>query len=93
MDGESGKIFAEPEKVGRYTAWLIAADDARPAKREGAPAELDQVLIKKRDLTVVDAPTITSFSRSNPNDRVNVSANVARSKTCGYDEPCTFKEL
>ena len=95
MDSETGKIFAEPENMGSYTAWLVAVDDARPAKEGGAPAELDQVLIKKWDLAVAVAPTISSFIRSNasPNDRVNVSANVASSKECGYDEPCTFNEL
>lgn len=102
MDSETGKIFAESEKIGSYTAWLIAVDDSRPAKGGGGPAELDQVLIKKWDLAVVAAPTAPSIllfkraarsSNTNPAYLVDVEANREQSKECGYSEPCEFNEV
>eukprot|EP00729_Bicosta_minor_P008108 gene8108-20138_t len=104
IDSESGQIFANPKTAGTYTAWLIATDDERPAKAAGAPAVLDQVLIRKWDLNVVKPRidfNIESFSRAANNNtevyEVDVTAvtatEVLTEKQCGYGEPCEFNKV
>lgn len=50
----NGKIQASPQKIGTYSAWLIAVDDNGRAKSQGMSSEFDQMLIKKWVLEVID---------------------------------------
>ena len=69
IDCSSGDIFATPNITGTYTAWLIAVDNAGPAKKAGLPAEFDEVLIKEWKLTVTKPTPFTINPQSMSRNR------------------------
>jgi hypothetical protein len=65
VEAQNGTITALPRRNGDFSMYLIAFDAAGSASDLGLPAELDQVIVKRWDFTVVGKPDfkVNSYSR------------------------------
>ena len=91
-------ILAVPQRVGNYTAWLIAVDQA-PARRAleaGFPRTFDQVVLKTWEFSVTGKPDfeVLSFSRANEDASVAPDPEAALSVLeCIVDTVCRVPPL
>jgi hypothetical protein len=66
VDASTGTISALPRRNGNYTVFLIADDrTAGTATKRGLPPQLDQVIVKRLDFTVIGKPdfVVSSYTR------------------------------
>ena len=80
VDANTGAISALPRRNGNYTLFLIADDStAGTASKRGLPPQLDQVIVKRLDFTVVGKPdfAVTSYTRKEPTSLPPVAAGEA----------------
>ena len=66
VDSTTGTISALPRRNGNFSMYLLAVDTAGTAAASfGLPAELDQVVVKRWDFTVVGKPdfVVTEYNR------------------------------
>jgi serine/threonine protein kinase len=79
VDTKTGMISALPKRNGNYTLFLIAEDGAGTATTLGLPEQLDQVIVKRLDFTVVGKPdfVVTSYTRNEATSLPPVAAGEA----------------
>ena len=58
IDSQLGNVIVVPERVGRFTAWLIAERIGGLASIRGLAAELDQIILRRWDFEVIPQPTL-----------------------------------
>ena len=97
FDINRGTVYAYPVLPGKYTAWLIAEDLKAPAVTFGLVPEIDQILIYKWELVVVDATpfTVESFRRTGSGNGVQYveQSQPPTQKRCAFNEECAASQI